>query len=243
MDIFRVQIWGWTFIRAWAFIRDFTLVNFVLFSDNFFLRYKGYRDFHLRCAKLLQKIQPSDFEDLKEATNISASILASDSGIPQHSDETLDDKDETTVKQLDMESSDDEDETTVKQLDMEYPLDRGLHSALSKPAKSAGPIHKTVDNSDVEQTLQQARALPKEKASHFAKVSLYDFAGQYIFHASHPTFLSPRAIYILVFDLTKLIEWKGKKRKVKKSLHNDEEQYFGDCRGHGALEDRGRLTT
>ena len=182
----------------------------------------GYRDFHLRCAKLLQKIQAPDFEDLKEATNISSSKSASDSGISQHFDEM----------------SEDEDETTVKQLDMEYPSDKCLRSVLSKPAKSTGPIHKTVDNSDVEQTLQQAKALPNDKADRFAKVSLYDFAGQYIFQASHPTFLSPQAIYILVFDLTKLIEWKGKKRKMKKSLH-DEEQYFGDCRGHGALGDRG----
>ena len=139
------------------------------------------------------------------------------------------------------ERSDEEDETMVKQLNTSsqtYCLRDS--NVLSKPAKSGGPIHKTVDNSDVEQTLEQARALPNEKVARFAKVSLYDFAGQYIFHASHPTFLSPQAIYILVFDLTKLIEWKGKKRKAKKQIHDDEEQYFGDCRGHSALGDRGK---
>ena len=208
----------------------FQWIPFSLFLRNLFSSFVlGSRNFHLRCAKLLQKFQESGFEELKETPKVSSSQSASDSGISQQS-------------QTD-ETSDDENQTTVKQLDMEYPSDRGLRGVLSKSAKSTGPIHKTVDNSDVEQTLQQAKALPKEKANRFAKVSLYDFAGQYIFHASHPTFLSPQAIYILVFDLTKLIEWKGKKRKVKKSLHNDEEQYFGDCRGNGALEDRGRLTT
>ena len=29
MVIFRVQIGRWAFIRAWAFIRDFTVLNFI----------------------------------------------------------------------------------------------------------------------------------------------------------------------------------------------------------------------
>ena len=35
MDIFRVQVGGWAFIRAWAFIRDFTVYH-ILFLN---LRY------------------------------------------------------------------------------------------------------------------------------------------------------------------------------------------------------------
>ena len=198
----------------------------------------GYRDFHLRCAKLLQKIQEYDFEDLRDAAitnstqepSSSPSKSASDftdNGIDTHSDESISDN-------SDEEDLDSENHGTLS--------DRCLRisDVLSKPTKSTGPIHKSVDNSDVEQTLQQAKTLPSEKATRMAKVSLYDFAGQYIFHASHPTFLSPCAIYMLVFDLNKLIEWKGKK-KTKKSSHQDEEQYFGDCRGHGALGDRGEM--
>ena len=107
--------------------------------------------------------------------------------------------------------------------------------------KRITPTHKTNSKSDLELALQQAKSLPYESSTHLAKVSLYDFAGQYIFHASHPTFLSPQAIYILVFNLNKLIEWKGKTKKMDQYFHEDEEQYYGDCRGHGALGDQGEL--
>ena len=107
--------------------------------------------------------------------------------------------------------------------------------------KRITPTHKTNSKSDLELALQQAKSLPSESSTRLAKVSLYDFAGQYIFHASHPTFLSPQAIYILVFNLNKLIEWKGKTKKMDQYSHEDEEQYYGDCRGHGALGDQGEL--
>ncbi|XP_052813150.1 uncharacterized protein LOC128240533 [Mya arenaria] len=34
-------------------------------------------------------------------------------------------------------------------------------------------------------------------------ISMWDFAGQYIFYATHQVFLTPRAVYLLVLDLTK----------------------------------------
>lgn len=34
-------------------------------------------------------------------------------------------------------------------------------------------------------------------------ISMWDFAGQYIFYATHQVFLSPRAVYLLVLDLSK----------------------------------------
>ena len=100
------------------------------------------------------------------------------------------------------------------------------------------PTLKSNSMSDLELTLQQAKSLPSESSTRLAKVSLYDFAGQYIFHASHPTFLSPQATYILVFNLNKLIEMKGKTKKMDQYFHEDEEQYYGDCRGHGTLGDK-----
>ena len=112
-----------------------------------------------------------------------------------------------------------------------------------KPKKMIKTMSTLKSNSmsDIELTLQQAASLPSESSTRLAKVSLYDFAGQYIFHASHPTFLSPQAIYILVFNLNKLIEWKGKTKKMDQYSNEDEEQYYGDCRGHGALGDKGEL--
>ena len=41
-----------------------------------------------------------------------------------------------------------------------------------------------------------------------------------------------------MFNLNKLIEWKGKTKKMDQYFHEDDEQYYGDCRGHGALGDK-----
>ena len=116
-----------------------------------------------------------------------------------------------------------------------------LPRLYQKPEQMKKPTLRSNNISDLELALQQAESLPSNSSTRMAKVSLYDFAGQYIFHASHPTFLSPQAIYILVFNLNKLIEWKGKTKKMGQNFHEDEEQYYGDCRGHGALGDQGEL--
>lgn len=34
-------------------------------------------------------------------------------------------------------------------------------------------------------------------------VTIWDFAGQHLYYASHPVFLSPRAVYVLVYNLSK----------------------------------------
>ena len=34
-------------------------------------------------------------------------------------------------------------------------------------------------------------------------VTIWDFAGQHLYYASHPVFLSPRAIYVLVYNMSK----------------------------------------
>ena len=38
---------------------------------------------------------------------------------------------------------------------------------------------------------------------HHMTLDLWDFAGQHLYHASYPVFLSPRAVYMLVYDLSK----------------------------------------
>ncbi|KAL4234304.1 hypothetical protein ACF0H5_005955 [Mactra antiquata] len=43
----------------------------------------------------------------------------------------------------------------------------------------------------------------KDKSSECAQVSLWDFAGQYVYYATHQLFFSPRCIYLLVLNLEK----------------------------------------
>ena len=38
---------------------------------------------------------------------------------------------------------------------------------------------------------------------HHMTLDLWDFAGQHLYYASYPVFLSPRAVYMLVYDLSK----------------------------------------
>ena len=85
---------------------------------------------------------------------------------------------------------------------------------------------------DVNQAIETAMTLKPEKYDKRSKVSFYDFAGQDIFHASHPTFLSPKAIYALVFDLNVMYRQKGKQYKQFK--------FFGDCRGVATLGNIGK---
>ena len=41
------------------------------------------------------------------------------------------------------------------------------------------------------------------KEESYAKIDIWDFAGQHLYYASHPIFLSPQALYILVHNLSK----------------------------------------
>ena len=67
--------------------------------------------------------------------------------------------------------------------------------------------HQAITADDIEKTLQKAKTLTSEGRGRKAKISFYDFAGQEIFHASHPTFLSSKAIYILAFNLKNMYQW------------------------------------
>ena len=44
------------------------------------------------------------------------------------------------------------------------------------------------------------------KEESYAKIDIWDFAGQHLYYASHPIFLSQRALYILVHNLSKPLD-------------------------------------
>ena len=45
-----------------------------------------------------------------------------------------------------------------------------------------------------------------EQAEHHTTLDLWDFAGQHLYYASYPVFLTKRAIYLLVYNLNKPLE-------------------------------------
>ena len=66
------------------------------------------------------------------------------------------------------------------------------------------PVHPSIDYDEIETIITQAKEIAALKENPKARVDFYDFAGQLVFHASHPTFLSSKAIYILTFNLSKI---------------------------------------
>ena len=65
------------------------------------------------------------------------------------------------------------------------------------------------------------------KAEEFV-VNLWDFAGQHVYYASHPVFLSPRAVYILVHNLSKSLSAKAepwvRQGATSRRLHNPNDE-------------------
>ena len=45
-----------------------------------------------------------------------------------------------------------------------------------------------------------------DKRENIVTVDLWDFAGQHLYYASHPVFLSSLAVYILVHNLSKALD-------------------------------------
>ena len=82
-------------------------------------------------------------------------------------------------------------------------------------------VHPSVTSYDSEKLLQEAKVLQASKGTQKAKISFYDFAGQDIFHASHPTFLSSKAVYILVFNLKTMLECNNKETKATQDSESD----------------------
>ena len=62
-----------------------------------------------------------------------------------------------------------------------------------------------------------------------AEISVWDFGGQFVFYTTHQMFLSSRAIYILVNNMSQNID----------DIVNDDETYF-DCSGSKSLKIEGK---
>ena len=165
------------------------------------------REFHQRCAKLLQNFD--DIDDIRKAY-VGCHEVRSDKtemgkteriekGVVQNESETISDKKSDSPRKV-----------------------------VCKP--------NITSNEDVNQTIESAKTLKPEKYIDTAKVGFYDFAGQDIFHASHPTFLSPKSIYTLVFDLNMMYRQKVEKLRNK----YEHVKFFGDCRGDATLGDIGK---
>ena len=78
--------------------------------------------------------------------------------------------------------------------------------SLHDYAEVSVATHQSVSADDIDKLLHTTKVLKSSGHERKAKISFYDFAGQDIFHASHPTFLSSKAIYIVVFNLKSMLE-------------------------------------
>ena len=141
----------------------------------------GSRDFHQRLAQFLQS---HDQEETSSCDDLP--MLISSSNLKAFKDKEA----EADSKQI----VEKEDNTSKDQSN----ADSGQLSEAT---------HQAITEDDIEKTLQKAKTLTSEGRGRKAKISFYDFAGQEIFHASHPTFLSSKAIYILAFNLQNMYQW------------------------------------
>ena len=182
-------------------------------------RFIGDRDFHLRCAKALQKYQ--DLEQINLIQCTTEKTVSTGNARAYKELSTL----SATYQDKSVDSKSNESDSEISSADHQAPC-----TATSEPQ------HRLVTDDDLEEALQKAKTLTAKQSSRKAKVSFYDFAGQYVFHASHPTFLSPSAIYILTFDLYRILQ-KNSNRKVSVVVT---EKFYGDCRGAVEVSDLGK---
>ena len=158
--------------------------------------FEGDRDFHHRLAKLAQSHGLGATSRLHNEgyKTVSLDLLPSDRV------STFD------KKQVDIN-------TTIE--------DVSKNSDSIHDTKDPDKIHPLVNPDDVEKLLHKAKVIESSGGSQKAKISFYDFAGQEIFHASHPTFLSSKAVYILVFNLKSMLECNNKEKKATKEAESD----------------------
>lgn len=170
----------------------------------------GDRDFHLRCAKALQK-----YQDLEKIKLIQGPIRKNVStGDPSAYKELSGSKAENILETYQDKSR----ETKSEEIESEISSAADHEDPCTATSE---PQHRLVTDDDLEESLRKAKTLAAKQSSRKAKVSFYDFAGQYVFHASHPTFMSPSAIYLLTFDLHRILQ---------KKMRNRQKPY-GDYRG------------
>ena len=138
---------------------------------------KEYRSFHMRVAKVLTNIHVLTSETIKNAKGEVAVQMENDSDL-----ETADNSNE---------------QSATRKLSDDIDMSGDLDDKQSLPS----PSHPSIDIKDIDTIIANARLLAASKENPKARVDFYDFAGQHVFHASHPTFLSSKAIYILTFNL------------------------------------------
>lgn len=55
----------------------------------------------------------------------------------------------------------------------------------------------------IHKTMKKLKSSKQKCAREMGKVSIWDFGGQFVFYSTHQIFLSARAIYIIVLDISK----------------------------------------
>ena len=165
------------------------------------------RSFHTRVAKMLQNQQT--LEQIKYARDPMLVEMEADDTSEETEEETAI---ERSIQRATYVTRNDVPKTDVRQ------------SSCHGPGK---PLH-PIDEYDIEVVITKSKALETEKKRPMAKVDFYDFAGQLVFHASHPTFLSSRAIYIMTFDMNSIINEEHERQNVEEIHVN---KYAGGNQG------------
>ena len=141
------------------------------------------RNFHMRVAKILTNIHVRRCESINNARG-SVSVQMDKNSMSKTGDES---KEQITTCEIGDDAPD---------IAMSNKCDDNDNAVLT-------PVHPSIDFDDIEPIVTKAKSLIASKENPKARVDFYDFAGKLVFHASHPTFLSSKAIYIMTFDLNK----------------------------------------
>lgn len=126
--------------------------------------------------------------------------------LPTVNNESVD-RNQTSQEESDAKGS----VASEKNLNVE--LETTLHTIVadsSEPSTShsSTSIKNTAISDMEEEIIRDIKQNPKQLQEDLGEISIWDFGGQYDFYSTHQAFLSPRAIYLLVADITK--GWKDK---------------------------------
>ena len=136
----------------------------------------GSRDFHQRLAQVLQSHTQAQTSNSDDLPTL----------IPSSNLKPFEDKETETDNKRNVKKED--------------------YISKNRSSADSDQLSEATHQDDIEKTLRKAKTLKSERRGRKATISFYDFAGQEIFQASHPTFLSSKAIYILAFKLQNLWE-------------------------------------
>ena len=166
------------------------------------------RGFHMRVAKMLQN--KLVLEQIKNAEDPASVKMAQKEHDPRR---------ETDVENMVGSNM----QRTMNEIGDDVPKPDVRKHYSDQSEEFVTPVHPSLDNADIEAIITKTESLEPLKDRPKARVDFYDFAGQLVFHASHPTFLSSRAIYIMTFDMNKI--------NKESNTQNVEEMYIRGNRG------------